>query len=67
MCRFLSDGNFVVRAAGKEGQAFVLQASQDRVTWTSLQTNSLFSALLDYADRASTNFSFRFYRGIPQN
>jgi hypothetical protein len=64
-CGFFPDRNFKIRVSGKEGQQFVIQASQDPVQWTSLRTNSLFSTLFDFVDRSCTNFPTRFYRAIP--
>jgi len=55
---------FQVQLTGAVGSNFVLQASTDLLTWTSLFTNVATTGFLTVTDIYAGDFNYRFYRGI---
>ena len=59
------DGNPIITLSGSPDQTYVLQASADMHTWTSLSTNLTDAAgIFTYVDTDAQNYPSRFYRGV---
>jgi len=63
---FLTNGQFQLGFVGAVGSNYVLQATTNFSTWTSLSTNTAITNLLNLLDPQATNFPFRFYRVLQQ-
>jgi len=69
-----ANGTFNLSMAGLFGKGYILQATTNLTTWTSIQTNSpaadpnvaLTTNIFTFTDAAATNFPRRFYRAIQQ-
>src|SRR6266540_2559336 len=57
-----TNGLFHLRLVGPGNTGYVIQATSDFATWTSLLTNSAPNGIQEFVDPASTNFPRRFYR-----
>ncbi len=55
---------FRFRVTGTSGQSYIIQATANFTSWTSLQTNS--TMFYDFSDVNSAGYPARFYRGIIQ-
>ncbi|MGB7746888.1 MAG: hypothetical protein WBN75_06325 [Verrucomicrobiia bacterium] len=59
------DGTPAITLSGNTNQIYVLQASFDMNSWTSLSTNLTdANGLFTYVDTDATNYPQRFYRGV---
>ena len=60
-----TDGTPVVTLSGQADQQYVLQASTDMHSWSSISTNATdASGLFTYVDSDAKNYPSRFYRGV---
>jgi len=67
-----SNGNFNLRVSGVVGKGYILQATTNFTTWTSLQTNApipfpdgfLPTYLFNFTDPAASSFRYRYYRAL---
>ncbi len=57
-------GQFEFRLRRAAGATYVVESSEDLLTWTPRWTNALSDATFLFSDAASTNTSHRFYRAI---
>lgn len=55
---------FKLALSGPSGSNFVVQASSDLKSWTSISTNSAPTGTVTYTDTSATNRLSRFYRAI---
>ncbi len=47
------------------GSVFVVEASNNLISWTAISTNVILTRMLDFTDHSSAGFSHRFYRLRP--
>ena len=59
------DGAFQLRVAGQGSEPFLIDSSEDALSWTPALTNSLTSGSFDFVDDSATNAFHRFYRIRP--
>ena len=58
-----SNGAFTLTLTGQPGKSYVIQASTDLVSWTSVVTNATsFGGTLQFTDTNVVSFPYRFYR-----
>jgi len=55
-------GEFSVRARGREGQNFLIEASADLIEWGPVLTNAIQNGSFDFVDAEAVAHSKRFYR-----
>jgi hypothetical protein len=59
----LPDGNYQINSSGIPGNNYLLQASSDLSTWSTILTNSAdVYGVISFTDLTATNFSNRYYR-----
>ena len=61
-CTASADGLFRARLLGVAGSRYVIQASSNLTTWSSLQTNLAANGIFDFVDTNSARLDHRFYR-----
>jgi len=61
----LANGSYDLRVIGSKGQSFVLQSSLNGTTWTTIDTDTLLAASLDYVDTTPIRGPARYYRLLP--
>lgn len=59
---WLTNKTYRFRVNGTYGQSYIIQATTNFSTWTSLQTNG--TTYYDFTDTGSTNLPYRFYRAV---
>jgi len=70
----MPNGTFNLQLSGLVGKGYVLQATTNFTTWTSIQSNlpashpnvALPTNIFNFTDPAATNYSYRFYRTLQQ-
>ena len=62
----LTNGQFQLGFAGVAGSNYVLQATTNFSTWTSITTNTSTTNAFNLFDSSASNFPYRFYRVIQQ-
>ncbi len=61
----LANGSYDIRVVGSIGQSFVIQSSPNGLVWTTIDTDTLLAASLDYIDTTAIGRPTRFYRVLP--
>jgi hypothetical protein len=61
----LGNGSYDIHVVGSIGQSFVIQSSPNELVWTTIDTDTLLAASLDYIDSTSIGRPTRFYRVLP--
>jgi hypothetical protein len=62
--RYLNTNRFRFTVTGSAPAGFVIQASTNLLTWTSLSTNSLSGGKYDFTNSNLTNLTHRYYRTV---
>jgi uncharacterized repeat protein (TIGR03806 family) len=63
---FLSNQQFQMGFTGTTGSNYVLQATTNFLTWTSLSTNTALTNFFNLVDTNASHYPYRFYRVLQQ-
>ena len=61
----LANGSYDIHVVGSIGQSFVIQSSTNGLAWTTIDTDTLLAASLDYIDTTTIGRPTRVYRVLP--
>ncbi len=62
----LTESGFEIMLSAPDGVTYVIEASDDLITWTQLATEISSAGMIQVTDGAATTNSFRFYRAVEQ-